>query len=428
MKRLWLLSFLVVFAITMVVSGCTSGSNKNTEQNQQSQATKEPVKLKVLFGGDGEKKELLVDKFNKENKDNITVEADFISVDNYADTIRTRIAANDLPDMYTVYPGNYIAEWSKDNGLLALNDMTNVIETYKEGTLDIFTYEGNVYGFPRASQALLTVYNKKIFSDLGLSVPKTWPELMETAQKIKDNGIIPFAMGGGTSWLIPLIPYTIAPSAVYADSDWEQKKKNKEVTFADSGWKSVMEKLMEIIDKGYFNVNAMSASFEQSEEMVARGEAAMIINGQWVYEDIIKINADADLGGFPVPAIDSANEPLIVPTNVSDAVGISGKTKHPEAAKAYLTYLVSLPTVEAINTGSSASPLKASNYPISPAMDQFNELTNGLGTYTFLNNFWPAGFAEDFVSITSELMLGNLTVDKALKELDTLYDRRLAQN
>ena len=43
-------------------------------------------------------------------------------------------------------------------------------------------------------------YNTKIFTDAGLQPPKTFPELIETGEKLKAKGIIPIALGGQPTW------------------------------------------------------------------------------------------------------------------------------------------------------------------------------------------------------------------------------------
>ena len=43
-------------------------------------------------------------------------------------------------------------------------------------------------------------YNTKIFADAGLQPPKTFPELIETGEKLKAKGVIPIALGGQPTW------------------------------------------------------------------------------------------------------------------------------------------------------------------------------------------------------------------------------------
>jgi glucose/mannose transport system substrate-binding protein len=43
-------------------------------------------------------------------------------------------------------------------------------------------------------------YNTKVFADAGLQPPKTFPELIESGEKLKATGVIPIALGGQPNW------------------------------------------------------------------------------------------------------------------------------------------------------------------------------------------------------------------------------------
>lgn len=50
------------------------------------------------------------------------------------------------------------------------------------------SYNGQLLAVPMQAQAFTMVYRKDIFDELGLQVPTTFPEMAETAKKIKDAG------------------------------------------------------------------------------------------------------------------------------------------------------------------------------------------------------------------------------------------------
>ncbi len=54
--------------------------------------------------------------------------------------------------------------------------------------------EETIYGVPFATNASGVIYNTEKFEELGLEVPKTWDEFIDTLQKIKDAGEQPLLM------------------------------------------------------------------------------------------------------------------------------------------------------------------------------------------------------------------------------------------
>ena len=51
--------------------------------------------------------------------------------------------------------------------------------------------DGKIYGIPYATNADGVIYNKDIFNELGLQIPKTWDEFVDVSNKIKDSGKLP---------------------------------------------------------------------------------------------------------------------------------------------------------------------------------------------------------------------------------------------
>jgi raffinose/stachyose/melibiose transport system substrate-binding protein len=49
------------------------------------------------------------------------------------------------------------------------------------------------------------VYNRKIYQQLGLSVPRTWSEFLANCEKIKAVGIIPVAASYKDTWTAQLL-------------------------------------------------------------------------------------------------------------------------------------------------------------------------------------------------------------------------------
>jgi len=56
--------------------------------------------------------------------------------------------------------------------------------TFVESTLEPLTINGKLYGIPYNTNARAMVYRKDVFEELGLEVPKTWTELIETSRII----------------------------------------------------------------------------------------------------------------------------------------------------------------------------------------------------------------------------------------------------
>jgi raffinose/stachyose/melibiose transport system substrate-binding protein len=75
------------------------------------------------------------------------------------------------------------------------------IANIADSFLPTVSQDGGIFGVPvgyAASGGVL--YNKKIFEQLGLSVPTTWDEFAANNEKIKEAGIPPVLQTYGDPW------------------------------------------------------------------------------------------------------------------------------------------------------------------------------------------------------------------------------------
>ena len=92
----------------------------------------------------------------------------------------------------------------------AINPQQNLVdlsgEAWQANVLDSFKVtvtapDGTVRGAP-AGTAMGggVLYNKPIYAELGLSIPKSWAEFMANNEKIKAAGKAPVIQSFGTTW------------------------------------------------------------------------------------------------------------------------------------------------------------------------------------------------------------------------------------
>ena len=73
--------------------------------------------------------------------------------------------------------------------------------------------DGKIYGSPAVSQTVFMYYNKAIYKELGLSVPKTWDEMIHNFDVAKAAGYIP--LGNGAKDGCVITSYSIHYTKLY---------------------------------------------------------------------------------------------------------------------------------------------------------------------------------------------------------------------
>ena len=137
-------------------------------------------------------------------------------------------------------------------GLLA--PVTSVWDKYKDeyskGIRDAFTIDGQLYALPWSIEYWLVYYNKDVYSQLGLSVPKNWDEFLANCQKIKAAGKTPLNQTIVDEWPAFIVFEEIAASVdpnLYNDLCTGKKKfTDPQAVEIFRVWKDMIDKVLDL--------------------------------------------------------------------------------------------------------------------------------------------------------------------------------------
>lgn len=204
-----------------IVSGCSSGSNGNTASDSPDStpagsaaaATEGParkVELKVFMSFPRFK-----DQFDKyfeqfkakelaEKNIDVTVKLEMPNPDQAKQILETRMASNDAPDVFTLHAIADVPRYYKAGYLSDLSDQAFVPKLY-DSVRDTVTYDSKVVALPLESLSWGYLYNKQIFSELGIQPPQTLDEMKGAIDKLNAAGIKPFELSFQESWIPQLM-------------------------------------------------------------------------------------------------------------------------------------------------------------------------------------------------------------------------------
>ncbi|MEU5509317.1 ABC transporter substrate-binding protein [Streptomyces fungicidicus] len=256
--------------------------------------------------------------------------------------------------------------WAKPLGAGATKELG---KNYSQGWQDIGKVDGKQYGvYYKAANKSLIWYNAQVFENAGASEPKTWDELLTTAQTVYDSGVTPFSVGGADGWTLTDWFENIYLSQAGPEK-YDQLARH-EIKWTDPSVKEALTTLAEVWGKKDYVAGgpsgALQTEFPASVTQTFTGgdqpKAGMVYEGDFVQVNIGETKAEVgtDAKVFPFPAVgDTA--PVV---SGGDAAVILEDSK---AAQALTTFLAS-PDAAAIQAklGGFLSPNKAidpSAYP-----------------------------------------------------------------
>lgn len=257
--------------------------------------------------------------------------------------VKTRLATGDMADVFFYNSGSLMQALSPEQNLL---DLTN--EPFQANVLDSFkptvTYNGKVYGAPIASTtAGGWFYNKKVYEDLGLNVPKTWAELIANNEKIKAAGITPVIGTFKDSWTSQLVVladyYNVQAQVPTFAEDFTAHKATNAGTPA---MLRSFEKLQELHDKDFFNKDFLATTYDAGLKMLAEGKGAHYPMLSFATPALLQNFPDQieQIGFFAQPGDDASQNGLTV--WMPGAAYIYKESKHIEEAKQFVAYVASV--------------------------------------------------------------------------------------
>lgn len=134
--------------------------------------------------------EKIIAGFQAANPD-VTVALEVQSWDNINDVVRTKIQSNQAPDILNI---DAYAGFVQDGLLYPAADVASpaTISDFQESFVQNASLNGTQQAFPLIASTRALFYNKEIFAKAGVTAPpKTWDELLATAQKITTAGGVP---------------------------------------------------------------------------------------------------------------------------------------------------------------------------------------------------------------------------------------------
>ncbi|WP_159620929.1 ABC transporter substrate-binding protein [Ruania rhizosphaerae] len=214
-------------------------------------------------------------------------------------------------------------------------------------------YPGRTSVLPYSLMMASVLYNREIFAEHDLDVPTTWPELIEVCDTLADAGITPIYSTFADPWTVGqgLFDYSVGGMVDVTDFFTRLRQQGTDVgpDSPVSFQKDFAEPVQRMLTlAAYSNDDATSRGYGDGNLAFAGGQAAMYLQGPWALTEIAKLDETVDVGAFPLPMTDSADD-LRVRVNVDLALWIPEMSSQQDEARELLTYLMQPEVINAYN-------------------------------------------------------------------------------
>jgi len=195
------------------------------------------------------------------------------------------------PDI-VVWAHDRIGEWADAGILRALEIKDEFKQNFPPMCWEAVTYNGQVWGYPLALEAVSLIYNKKFVT---ATPPGQLSQVPAFAKELRarNPNIIPIMWDYNTpyfSW-----PF-LASGGGYPFRKAGKGYDVKDIGVNNSGAVLGLEAIVELIHAG---VMPRGASYSVSDQKMNSGELAMMVSGPWAWANLQKSGIDFGLASLP---------------------------------------------------------------------------------------------------------------------------------
>lgn len=258
--------------------------------------------------------------------------------DPYKTKLATAMASGEEPDVFVSWGGGWLESFINEGKVLDIDEWVNEIsDEYYESALKLFQVKGKNYSLPYSCGPVPVYYNKQIYADLGLEIPKTLSELEANCEKIKEAGIIPFALGNAAQWPGALTFSYLSMRYGGVQTFLDAYNRVDGVTFEDESFIKAGEKIQEWVKNGYYPDGANGINYDTggSRMLFYNGLAAHIVQTNGMFSNASSEAPEFyenNLGVFPYPEIEGGKGSITELLGGGNAYSISASCEHPREA------------------------------------------------------------------------------------------------
>lgn len=258
---------------------------------------------------------------------------------------KTLVASNSLPDIYFSWTGTWGQNFIRGNRAVDLSAVvgpdTEWGKTLSPAAVKAFVYNGKYFGVPLYLDAKFMGYNKTIFADLGLDVPKNFDDLLKACDAISTAGHTPIAIGNKEAWPLvhyvgQLLAYNVPVETLEADFDPKTAK------FDDPGYVAALDQYRSLQDRCAGGAKVNGLSYRTAMQSLSDKKAAMY------YQEIIEFDQAAtkdtalkpeEFGFFKLPVPDGARGSATALEGAPEGYMVNARSQNIPLAIDFLKYL-----------------------------------------------------------------------------------------
>jgi len=342
----------------------------------------------------------------------------------YEAIMKTKMAANDLPDVFTTHGwsvirySEYLTPLNEQPWFSKINPAIKPVITNKSG---------QVFVLPMDTEVACVVFNNDVLDKAKVDPfkIKTWDDFMAACEAVKKIGKIPVHIGGNPKddWTVGNFYDWVAPSFLITNDKDNSREALVDGSFDWQKWGPVASLLVAFRDKGYLNPDYTQGTWEDVGKQMASGDVAFGFFGSYLIGEAKKYNPKGHYGFMPVPAASSSDSPTVI-TGERAAVGVWKDSQNKAETLKFLAFLArpenvnKVATVNANPTGLVGAGYQSKLGDLTP----YYEKVAGVRGFPYFDRaYLPSGMWDSMCKTGTGLLANSMTLDQAVAKMKSDY-------
>lgn len=362
---------------------------------------------------------------------NVTINISYLDTNTLKNNEMIAAASDTLPDIYYNYSGTIGAYYPQNGYAMDLTEYAaaNSWESlYLPEALRLCTWNGKVSGIPMTYNTFDVLYRKDIFEKLNLAEPTTWEEFENCLAVLKENGIVPWAIGANSNWDLQRV-FTLVLEAFAGSelndalcstwtADWTQTPAVKQA----------FEKIHEWYDKGYFIEGFLTLSPNDARNLWYQGQCAMRVDG-FIWNMISNDRDMSQYGVFHMPSALEGQETRCSNYNTCCMLNSKLSQEQFNVAIDFIEFALVNPDFDSYK--SYPVSYQAATYPNVEGFELLTEILEDNKTYGTMPTFdtmLPSSVHAKFSSAMEMYLSDMVSVEDVIAMVQAELDAYIAEN
>ena len=205
------------------------------------------------------------------------------------DKFQAAAGAGKGPDIFC-WPHDRVGEWAKSGLIVPIKPPQRIKAEIEGSAWNAFTWQGQLWGYPLAIEAIGLIYNKALVK----TPPASFDDVIALDKALSRDG--KKALLWAYNQLFFSWPVLAGSGAYIFARDAQGNFDPKQVGINNPGALIGAELLARLLKDGHM---PQGARYSDMEAQFASGKLAMMINGPWAWDNIKKAKIDFGVGAIP---------------------------------------------------------------------------------------------------------------------------------